>query len=475
MSITSDLSLSLTEKDLNSVFEKNSCWPEVSSILSKLTKAGFESFVVGGAVRDALLGVTPKDFDIATSATPDEALKIFPKAQEVGKAFGVIWIPLKKRQEEIHGIELATFRKDGDYKDGRHPTSVEFCSAKEDSQRRDFTINALYYDSKKKQIHDFVGGVKDLNDKLIRTVGQPQLRFKEDKLRLIRALRFFITLSLISKDFRIEDKTAECLRSLLPSITNIPQERVCDELEKIFKLKKWGYIFRCFSIFELFKHLFPKWPKLETLYFWKTDEHFILIDTDLNTNIQSKNQAYFGWILMFYPEAYRTVKEEQPCADFINNLKKSLQGIRASKSTIRSMTQFYSLLFNLINPKIPSVEKLRLIIEAEPVLPIYILESLIENMRFEKHFTSLKDQLLSEDQGITKIQFFEYCRKNQNKESLARLITGKDLLEQGLKPSPQIQKILDRLYEEQLINQYKTKAEVLKKLPAILKELKEKN
>ena len=144
----------------------------------------------------------PKDFDVATNAHPDQVKKIFKHSQFVGKSFGVIHLPFKNGQH----IEIATFRKDGTYIDGRRPESVEFTSIEEDAKRRDFTINALYYDFHKKKVIDFFEGIKDIEEKKIRTVGNPEVRFQEDYLRIIRALRFSVTF-----DFEIEEKTFKTL------------------------------------------------------------------------------------------------------------------------------------------------------------------------------------------------------------------------------------------------------------------------
>jgi len=188
-----------------------------------LQKAGHTAYWAGGCVRDKLLGKTPKDYDLATSAPPETVRDLFPGSIGVGKAFGVIRVPLEK-----HWFEIATFRKDENYEDGRHPEKVSFSDPETDACRRDFTVNAIFFDPIAEKIHDFVGGQNDINAKLIRCVGHPSLRFKEDHLRLLRAARFASVL-----DFTIENETSEAIRAHAASIKSISGERLRDELLRL--------------------------------------------------------------------------------------------------------------------------------------------------------------------------------------------------------------------------------------------------
>ena len=212
--------------DLITVFHKHSGWLEVQDILNTLHKSGFKAYLAGGCVRDALLGQTPKDFDIATSARSEQILKFFSKSNQQGKAFGVVAVFCKQGM-----VEVATFRKDGPYLDGRHPEYVEFLDDKEDALRRDFTINALFYDIQTKQVIDYVGGLKDLQNKIIRTVGPPADRFTEDKLRMVRALRFQIQLG-----FDLDSVTENAIDKMKNSISEISTERVYEECLKILNI-----------------------------------------------------------------------------------------------------------------------------------------------------------------------------------------------------------------------------------------------
>ena len=161
------------------------CDPDALHVIRTLRADGHQAYVVGGCVRDQLLGAQPKDWDVATSARPEQVEALFPRTIGVGKSFGVILVVL-----DGHESEVATFRGESEYSDGRHPDSVHFTDAEEDARRRDFTINALFYDPEEQCVLDFVGGLADLDAHLLRTVGEPEERFAEDHLRLLRAVRF---------------------------------------------------------------------------------------------------------------------------------------------------------------------------------------------------------------------------------------------------------------------------------------------
>ena len=194
------------------------------SIVERLHQAGFAAFWVGGCVRDFLLGREPEDFDIATDARPAQVEKLFAKTIPVGKKFGVMIVV-----ESDHQFQVATFRAEAEYKDGRRPTKVVFANAEADASRRDFTVNGLFYDPLTEKIHDWVGGEKDLQARIIRTIGSPQERFGEDHLRMLRAVRFAARLN-----FEIEPKTFTAIQTHASKIKAISAERIREELIKLF-------------------------------------------------------------------------------------------------------------------------------------------------------------------------------------------------------------------------------------------------
>lgn len=194
-----------------------------TAIVRRLVEAGHEAVFAGGCVRDMLRGVPPKDYDIATSATPEQVLALFPHSHAVGVAFGVIVV-----HREGYHFEVATFRRDGGYSDGRRPDSVEFTSAEEDAKRRDFTVNGLFLDPMTGNVLDFVGGRTDLERRILRAIGDPRERFAEDHLRLLRAVRFSTVL-----EFPIEEQTWRAVCDLAPTIKTVSAERIREELVKI--------------------------------------------------------------------------------------------------------------------------------------------------------------------------------------------------------------------------------------------------
>jgi putative nucleotidyltransferase with HDIG domain len=196
------------------------------SIIRTLREKGHKAYFVGGCVRDILLGREPADFDVATSATPQDVMRIFPDAYGVGAQFGVVLVPVSTKGDTV---EVATFRSDIGYSDGRHPDEVGFSDdPREDVQRRDFTINGMMLDPASDEVLDFVGGRKDLKAKVIRCIGKPEQRFAEDKLRMLRAVRFAARFN-----FEIEAATLAAIRNLAPQIHQVSRERVRDELTKM--------------------------------------------------------------------------------------------------------------------------------------------------------------------------------------------------------------------------------------------------
>ncbi|HUF43660.1 MAG TPA: CCA tRNA nucleotidyltransferase, partial [Verrucomicrobiae bacterium] len=193
------------------------------SVVQRLRGEGYEAYLAGGCVRDMLLHRPPQDFDIATSARPEDLQRIFPHTVPVGAQFGVVLVLL---QDEA--FEVASFRYDGPYLDGRRPAEVRYGSLQEDIQRRDFTINGMMYDPVDDRVIDLVGGRRDLERRVIRAIGDPRLRFQEDRLRMIRAVRFAASLN-----FAIEAETFDAIRQSAPSIARIAWERIGDEVTRL--------------------------------------------------------------------------------------------------------------------------------------------------------------------------------------------------------------------------------------------------
>jgi poly(A) polymerase len=202
----------------------NALGNKARDITARLQEAGYEAFWVGGCVRDLLLNREPCDYDIGTSARPEHIESLFKHTIPVGRKFGVVIV-----LEHGHQFQVATFRAEGEYRDGRRPEKVNFSDAQADASRRDFTINGMFFDPIHGQLHDWVGGKADLSAKLLRCIGNAEERFAEDHLRLLRAVRFAAQLG-----FQLEPQTQAALRKLASRIRVISPERIRDELIKLF-------------------------------------------------------------------------------------------------------------------------------------------------------------------------------------------------------------------------------------------------
>ena len=226
-------------------------------IVRRLVDRGYVAYYAGGCVRDALLGLTPKDFDVATNATPDQVREIFgpEHTRAVGEAFGVVLVHGRIAKKRCQ-VEVATFRTDGSYSDGRRPDWVEYATAEEDAQRRDFTINGLFYDPIAQKVIDYVGGQEDLASQVLRAIGDPYARISEDKLRMLRAIRFASRYS-----FALESSTRLAIQESSEGIKLVSGERIGMELEKILehpnRLWAWHQLDACGLLKHIAAELLP--------------------------------------------------------------------------------------------------------------------------------------------------------------------------------------------------------------------------
>ncbi len=238
------------------------------AVVRRLRGAGHSAYLVGGCVRDLLLHLSPKDFDVATSAHPPEVRALFRHVVEVGVAFGVLRVHQRDADETLHEIEVATFRAEAGYSDGRRPDEVRFTDAREDVLRRDFTINGLLcdpldVDEDHAAVVDWVGGLADLRDRQLRAIGEPQERFTEDALRLLRAPRFAARF-----DLTLEARTEQAIHALAPTLARVSAERVREELQSMLRVPTAPRALALIARLQLGEVL---WPELAQLPDGQTD------------------------------------------------------------------------------------------------------------------------------------------------------------------------------------------------------------
>ena len=223
-------------------------------ILKRLRGEGFQAFLVGGCVRDLVMGFVPKDYDISTDATPEQVVRLFPESLAVGAQFGVVMVP-----REEGNVEVATFRSDGRYTDGRHPDDVRYAKTpQQDVLRRDFTINGLLYDPVKEQVLDYVGGQADIRARRVRAIGDPYERFSEDHLRMLRAVRFAARLK-----FSLEAAAVEAIRKQAAEIRQVSAERERDEILKILTEGRARQGFELLDATGLLREVLPEIKRMQ--------------------------------------------------------------------------------------------------------------------------------------------------------------------------------------------------------------------
>ena len=374
--------------------------------------------MVGGAVRDFLLNIKSKDFDIATSATPEDIQKIFENGIPIGKNFGVIKIPVKDENKNQSLVEIATFRKDLAYKDYRHPSKVEFSSPEEDAQRRDFTLNALFFDLKKNKILDCVNGSEDIEQKIIRAIGEPRVRFQEDALRLLRAIRFSTRF-----EFKIEKQTGEAIQKNSKLITKISAERIRDELTLMLKGPRSKDAF-----LKLMELGILRWilPEIENLPHIKKIE--------LLEKLYPQRPGHLGWAVLLSP------LEVEKVASIGRKFRLSREEISLISKMIEEQDKF------------KEVFKMR-----EATLKRWLLQP-----GFGDILSLHQIEALSSDGNLAAYEFcLSQWEKIQGENVPPKLITGDDLIHLGLEPNPQFSKIIKFVEDLTLEGQIKTKEEAL--------------
>jgi poly(A) polymerase len=418
------------------------------SVVERLRASGHKAYFVGGCVRDLLLGRAPKDFDVATSARPDQVLALFPRADRVGAHFGVVLV----REGEAH-VEVATFRADLEYLDGRHPEGVRFeTDPRADAVRRDFTINALLLDPVSGEILDFVDGRADLEARVIRAVGDPAQRFREDRLRMLRALRFAARLG-----FSIEPDTLEAIRSLAALIHSVSAERVRDELARILTE---GGAKRGFELLDATGLLHEILPEIEAMKGVEQPPEFHP-EGDVWTHtlimLDGLREPSIGLALgvllhdVGKPATFRVAERIR----FDGHVEKGLEIARPLLTRLRFSSDVMETAEALIanHMKFGAVTRMR---ESK-------LKRFMRMPDFDEHLALHRLDCLSSHRNLDNYEFVRRKLAELPPERLkpARLVTGRDLVEAGYQPGPVFKAVLDEIEDAQLEGRIATREEGL--------------
>lgn len=395
------------------LLQKHYQWTAVCAIYENLRAHGHQAYLAGGCVRDAILGRAPKDLDLATSATPEMIEELFPRTVAVGKAFGVMRV-----LTEGADVEVATFRRDGEYQDGRRPETVIFSTAEEDVQRRDFTINALLMDPGVEAILDYVEGQKDLERGLIRTVGDPEKRFAEDYLRILRAIRFSGQLG-----FEIEDKTFEAIQKAPDRVLEVSAERQQEEMTKLLSSEFLDLALHNLKSSGLLQVLFP---------FRGDDISFLKIPADQN---------WKRWSLFYLP----LLEKEDP----LSFLKKNLEHLRFSNRDKKNIQRSFEILTNPLRH--------------------FRLRDGERFIAYDEEAVRWAYQILSFQGSVYQDQIeFDHRRWLALEKMPESFLRGQDLL--GLVQGVKLGELLERSYLLQLEGQLKSREEALRWLQETVKE-----
>ena len=432
------------------MFNNSKQYKTAYNIIKKLIKNGFEAYLVGGGVRDSLLNLKAKDYDVATSALPKDINALFPYTLNIGAQFGVV-IVIDKDNDNIQ-TEVATFRLDGNYTDGRRPDSVEFCNLEEDAKRRDFTINALYYNPVIDKIIDPVNGIKDFKKGLIRAIGNPEKRFNEDKLRMLRAIRFSAKYR-----FDIEKTTYLTITKKFNELKAVSQERKQDELNKMLLSGNAAYAVKLLVGSKLMLELIPEVSNMKGV---QQPEIFHpegdVLEHTLRMLRYMENPSLtlaLGTLLhdIGKPETFmvsdriRFNNHHKVGADIT---KRVLENLKYPKKTVKRVCELVNNHMKLKDAFIMKKSTLKKIFAKEyfeELLTLFRLDKLSAKQNLEKYIFCLKKQS-------------EY---NEELISFKLYLNGNDLIKLGYKPGPIFSKILNEIELKQLEGHIKSKKEAV--------------
>jgi poly(A) polymerase len=425
-----------------------------TSIVKTLRQHGFEAYLVGGCVRDLLLGREPKDYDVATNATPRQVMTIFPQTYAVGAQFGVVLVPAPDSGSapdcEAEGgsksacVEVATFRSDIGYTDGRHPDEVRFSNdPREDVARRDFTINGMLLDPVSGEVFDYVGGRKDLEAGIIRTIGNPQHRFTEDKLRMLRAVRFAARF-----EYTIEPATFAAMQALADQIAVVSRERVRDELTRMLTE---GHASRAFLMLDESGLLQFVLPEISAMHGVEQPPEFhpegdVFVHTLLLLdNLPQPCPPTLGWGALLHdvgkPATFRIAPDRIRFDGHVDVGVKIAQAIcRRLRFSNDDTEQILALVDN--HMRFGDAMKMK---EST-------LKKFMRLRDFDEHMALHRADCLASHRNLTTYEFIRQRRAEIPPEKMrpAPLVNGKDLIAAGHVPGPKFKEILSAVEDAQL-------------------------
>jgi len=405
-------------------------------IIRRLRGEGYDALLAGGCVRDTLLDLEPKDFDVATSARPEHVAELFDRVVPIGVAFGVMLVVI-----DGVGYEVATFRRDRGYRDGRRPEGVVFSDAEGDALRRDFTINGLFLDPEGDEVIDFVGGRADLDRGIVRAIGDPRERFAEDRLRALRAVRFATRLG-----FEIEENTALAIQESAPRITEVSWERIRDELVGMFTGPRAGLALDLLHEFGLLAVVLPEVAAMRGVR--QPDEFHpegdVFQHTRMMLDLMEGPSPRLAMAVLLHdvgkPETYREAdrirfdEHDRVGAEIARGVCKRLRFSADDTRLIGQLVEHHMRFMHVRKMKTSTLKRL------------------LGMEGFRDHLDLHRLDCLASHGGLENYEYALEKSREFGEEEIrpARLVRGEDLIEMGFAPGPLFAEILKAVEEEQL-------------------------
>lgn len=421
------------------------------AIAARLREAGYTAYLAGGCVRDRLLGHKPKDFDVASDASVAVVQRLFAKTIPVGVQFGVVVVV-----QDGETVEVATFRADDVYVDGRHPTAVRFSSPQEDARRRDITINGMFLDPVSDTVIDYVGGQADLRQGIIRAIGDPAARISEDRLRMLRAVRFAARLG-----FEIEPATFAAIRAAAPSITDIAWERIGDEVVRILTDSTAGSARRGFELLDDSGLLAPVLPEVVALKgVAQSPDYHPEGDVWLHTlgllgQLDRPSETLALGALLHDIAKPCTAQQTEKRITFYGHCEIGADMAIAICQRLRRSRETWERVAHLVH------DHLRLV--QAPQMRLSTLKRFLAHEWIDELLELARLDAMASNQDLT---YYDFCRQRLRELGVddikpQPLIRGRDLLEIGFEPGPRLGEILSAVSDAQLDGTLTTQAQAL--------------